>query len=56
METENIIIIGGGLAGLTIAEYLAKKGSRNNVIVLEQYKMWGGRVVTYRNKEKGLQY
>jgi len=55
MDVERTIIIGGGLAGLSIAEYLAKK-SGNDVLVLEQYKAWGGRVVTYRDKSKNLQY
>jgi len=56
MNVERTIIIGGGLAGLSIAEYLANKTSRNNVLVLEQYKAWGGRVLTYRDESKGIQY
>ena len=55
MNVGRTIIIGGGLAGLSIAEYLADNVS-SNVLVLEQYRAWGGRVVTYRDKEKGLQY
>lgn len=47
-----ICIVGGGLAGLTIAETLAKHG--DSVIVLEKYKDWGGRALTYR--DDGLQY
>lgn len=46
------LIVGGGLAGLTVAEQLAKDGIR--VTVLERYPAWGGRVATYR--EGGLQY
>jgi len=46
------LIVGGGLAGLTMAETLAKKGV--NVILLEKYGYFGGRAVTY--KEKGIQY
>jgi monoamine oxidase len=46
------IIIGGGLAGLTVAEYLAKQGKE--VAVLEKYPAWGGRAATYR--DKGIQY
>jgi hypothetical protein len=45
-------VIGGGLAGLTIALNLAMK--KQDVILLERYKAFGGRVVTYR--ENGLQY
>ena len=56
MNVGRTIIIGGGLAGLSIAEYLANKLSSNDVLVLEQYKAWGGRVVTYRDKERNLQY
>ena len=56
MNVGRTIIIGGGLAGLSIAEYLANKVSSNDVLVLEQYKIWGGRVITYRDKSKGLQY
>lgn len=46
------VIIGGGLAGLTLAENLAKNNVR--VTVLERYPAWGGRVVTHR--ENNLQY
>ena len=55
MDVERTIIIGGGLAGLSIAEFLANRKS-SNVLVLERYKAWGGRVVTYRDKASGLQY
>lgn len=40
------IIIGGGLAGLTVAEGLAKK--KHEVLLLEQYPVFGGRVSTER--------
>lgn len=56
MDVGRTIIIGGGLAGLSIAEFLAKKSGNSNVLVLEQYKAWGGRVVTYRDKSKNIQY
>jgi len=46
------VIIGGGLAGLTLAEELSKNNVR--VTVLERYPAWGGRVVTHRENE--LQY
>ena len=46
------VIVGGGLAGLTVAEELAKKGT--NITVLERYPAWGGRVVTHR--DDNLQY
>ena len=40
------IIIGGGLAGLTVAEGLAKK--KHEVLLLEQYPVFGGRISTER--------
>lgn len=52
MVTLGTVIIGGGLAGLTVAEALAKHNQ--GVTVLERYPAWGGRVVTYR--DDGLQY
>lgn len=48
------IIVGGGLAGLTVAENLAKKG--NNVLLLEKYGYFGGRATTYKDPEHGIQY
>ena len=56
MDVVGTLIIGGGLAGLSIAEYLTNKESPNNVIVLEQYKAWGGRAVTYRDPKHDIQY
>ena len=46
------VIVGGGLAGLQVAEVLANKGHK--VLLLEKYPSFGGRAVTYR--EGGLQY
>lgn len=46
------VIVGGGLAGLTVARELAKHES---VCLLERYKAWGGRAATYRD-DTGLQY
>lgn len=46
------IIIGAGIAGLTIANELAKKGQK--VYLLEKYNALGGRIATYREKE--IQY
>lgn len=52
------IIIGGGIAGLSLAERLAK--DKRDVLVLEKYKSWGGRIATERVVAKGevpaLQY
>ena len=46
------VIVGGGLAGLQVAEVLAKKGTQ--VLLLEKYPAFGGRAATYR--DDGLQY
>lgn len=58
MERVDTVIIGGGIAGLTLAEELAKKGV--SVTILEKYKNWGGRIVTFRSdataKVPALQY
>jgi glycine/D-amino acid oxidase-like deaminating enzyme len=48
------LIVGGGLAGLQVAEALAKKG--DSVLLLEKYPSFGGRAVTYRDDKDGLQY
>lgn len=60
MNVVDTLIIGGGLAGLSIAEYLADKTSHNKhkhtVLILEQYKAWGGRALTYRDTKKDIQY
>jgi len=42
----DIIIVGGGIAGLSIAEHCAKRTQR--ILVLEAYSAWGGRAATER--------
>jgi len=49
---KDIVIIGAGLAGLTVAKSLVEQGL--TVILLERYPTVGGRVSTFR--EHGLQY
>ena len=39
------IIVGGGLAGLSLAEHLP------NALIVETYPSWGGRVVTHRSPQ-----
>lgn len=46
------IIVGGGLAGLQVAEELAKRGDQ--VLLVERYPNFGGRALTFR--DHGLQY
>ena len=47
------VIVGGGLAGLQVAEELAKRGTE--VVLLEKYPHLGGRAATYRGPG-GIQY
>ena len=47
METFHTVIVGAGLAGLHVAEELAK--ANHKVTVLERYPAYGGRVVTYHD-------
>lgn len=49
--THDLIIVGGGLAGLTVAGELARRG--RNVLLLERYPNFGGRVATFRDPEIG---
>jgi len=57
-EEQETVIIGGGIAGLSLAERLANAGHK--VLVLEKYKSWGGRIATERVPATGsvpaLQY
>jgi hypothetical protein len=48
-----VVVVGAGIAGLTVAEGLLKKGYKD-VTILEKYPNVGGRIVT--NRENGLQY
>jgi glycine/D-amino acid oxidase-like deaminating enzyme len=50
------LIVGGGLAGLTVAEGLARRGVR--VALLDKWNNWGGRAFTFYGSGalKGIQY
>jgi phytoene dehydrogenase-like protein len=52
-EQQEILVIGGGLAGLGVATYLARDGMR--VRLLERSQALGGRAGTSRATEHGLQ-
>lgn len=54
MPTQTLII-GGGIAGLYLAEQLSKRTDQE-VTLLEKNNYFGGRVYTFRDKAKGLQY
>jgi hypothetical protein len=47
----DLVIVGGGIAGLTVAKTLAQRG--HDVLLLEYYPKLGGRVATYRDPEIG---
>ncbi len=48
------VIVGAGITGLSIAEYLLKKG--HSVCILEKYGKVGGRIATFRDSKTGQQY
>ena len=50
----DVVIVGAGLAGLRCGLFLQKKGY--STCILEKYNYVGGRVVTYRNKQEGVQW
>ncbi len=57
MEPQKIydyIILGGGLAGLYCARELLKKYSSCSVVIVEKYKMLGGRAVTFKKDIPGV--
>ena len=52
-ETKDILIIGAGLTGLTLAYFLVKKGFR--IGILEGRNRSGGRILTVGNKQTPLE-
>jgi len=46
MTDWDTVIVGGGIAGLSIAEYLSQTIDPKRILVLEQYGAWGGRIAT----------
>lgn len=49
-ETADMVIVGAGLAGLTVGLAALKKNPKSSVVILEAYDYVGGRVVTYHKK------
>lgn len=47
----DVIILGGGIAGLYTAYLLTTKMPKMKILVLEKESYLGGRVITYRNKK-----
>ena len=41
-KTADVVVIGGGNAGTSVAYHLAKKGIKNVVVVEQQYTPFGG--------------
>lgn len=50
----DVVIVGAGIAGLRVGLALIRQG--RNCVILERYTYTGGRIVTYYNKEKKLQW
>ena len=50
----DVIIVGGGLAGLSTGLAVLNKFPKANVAILEKYGYIGGRVTTYHNKIAGI--
>ena len=44
----NIVIVGGGIAGLSAAYYAAKKDPNAHITLLESSNRWGGKITTDR--------
>ena len=53
---DNIVIIGGGMAGLYLQNKLLKTNKYKSVVLLEKSKRLGGRVFTYNTKVNGTEY
>jgi protoporphyrinogen oxidase len=52
----DIIIIGGGIAGLNTCYQLLKKNNKLSILVLEKNKTLGGRIQTFRKKINNIEY
>ena len=44
----NIVIVGGGIAGLSAAYYASNKAPDANITLIESFNHWGGKIITDR--------
>src|SRR5215211_7522873 len=52
----NIVIVGGGIAGLSAAFYASKKFPDANIALIESFTRWGGKITTDRVEFDGGQF
>lgn len=48
-----VLVIGGGMAGVSAAHHLCVRGGVRDVVLLEARDRLGGRAFTLRSEEKG---
>lgn len=51
MATLDYAIVGGGIAGLYVARELAKRHTHAKISVFEKYRVLGGRILTFHDKQ-----
>jgi hypothetical protein len=56
MSTYDVIIVGGGIAGLRVGIELLKKYPRMRCCILEKYDYIGGRIYTFKKNIPGVGY
>ena len=51
MATLDYAIVGGGISGLYVARELAKRHTHAKISVFEKYRVLGGRILTFHDKQ-----